>query len=361
MEIKFTKEQYEALIKMLYLGNCVINGIHADRIKEFDEVENYIFSFAGNFGLENYVDFDRKYNRFFPSRQFEENAEIMKYEDDYNNETFWEELIDRLGDRDFIKKYGMEAIEKMGWEERFVKQQRCADKYAKEFETNGIKSLTIKKQETESASSKIENEDEIARAREKKYTKGFIASKYFIELPVNLQKTAKGDVEMFLNFLNNYENVNLENIRHCNVEFILTELFPRKVSAEPEKFRDFVPVLSAFFNYLKEDGIIKNADGIIKEIKKCEEAMVKNAANPEYYGMGKTMVMQMFKDNVDVNDQNAVERWIAEFNARPDKERDSLFDRFMPPSVNAQIAPKAGRNEPCPCGSGKKYKKCCGK
>jgi len=22
--------------------------------------------------------------------------------------------------------------------------------------------------------------------------------------------------------------------------------------------------------------------------------------------------------------------------------------------------PKIGRNEPCPCGSGKKYKKCCG-
>ena len=24
-------------------------------------------------------------------------------------------------------------------------------------------------------------------------------------------------------------------------------------------------------------------------------------------------------------------------------------------------APKIGRNDPCPCGSGKKYKKCCGK
>jgi uncharacterized protein YecA (UPF0149 family) len=23
--------------------------------------------------------------------------------------------------------------------------------------------------------------------------------------------------------------------------------------------------------------------------------------------------------------------------------------------------PKVGRNDPCPCGSGKKYKKCCGK
>ncbi|MBR6467995.1 MAG: SEC-C domain-containing protein, partial [Desulfovibrio sp.] len=24
-------------------------------------------------------------------------------------------------------------------------------------------------------------------------------------------------------------------------------------------------------------------------------------------------------------------------------------------------APRVGRNDPCPCGSGKKYKKCCGK
>jgi hypothetical protein len=29
------------------------------------------------------------------------------------------------------------------------------------------------------------------------------------------------------------------------------------------------------------------------------------------------------------------------------------------PFKNAQ--PKVGRNDPCPCGSGKKHKKCCGK
>ncbi|MGN1324764.1 MAG: SEC-C metal-binding domain-containing protein, partial [Candidatus Spyradenecus sp.] len=29
------------------------------------------------------------------------------------------------------------------------------------------------------------------------------------------------------------------------------------------------------------------------------------------------------------------------------------------PIVNEQ--PRPGRNDPCPCGSGKKYKKCCGK
>ena len=29
------------------------------------------------------------------------------------------------------------------------------------------------------------------------------------------------------------------------------------------------------------------------------------------------------------------------------------------PVVNTE--PKVGRNDPCPCGSGKKYKQCCGK
>jgi uncharacterized protein YecA (UPF0149 family) len=36
--------------------------------------------------------------------------------------------------------------------------------------------------------------------------------------------------------------------------------------------------------------------------------------------------------------------------------------RADPPSVSARVAPGgAGRNEPCPCGSGLKYKKCCGR
>ena len=26
-----------------------------------------------------------------------------------------------------------------------------------------------------------------------------------------------------------------------------------------------------------------------------------------------------------------------------------------------RVVPKVGRNDPCPCGSGKKYKQCCGK
>ena len=32
---------------------------------------------------------------------------------------------------------------------------------------------------------------------------------------------------------------------------------------------------------------------------------------------------------------------------------------MQPAAINTQITPHAGRNDPCPCGSGKKFKKCC--
>jgi len=31
-----------------------------------------------------------------------------------------------------------------------------------------------------------------------------------------------------------------------------------------------------------------------------------------------------------------------------------------PDKYQLKAAPEVGRNDPCPCGSGKKYKKCCG-
>jgi uncharacterized protein len=34
--------------------------------------------------------------------------------------------------------------------------------------------------------------------------------------------------------------------------------------------------------------------------------------------------------------------------------------RRAPPEPYERAAPKVGRNDPCPCGSGKKYKRCCG-
>ena len=41
---------------------------------------------------------------------------------------------------------------------------------------------------------------------------------------------------------------------------------------------------------------------------------------------------------------------------------EQMINRLQQTSVpQLKAPPKIGRNAPCPCGSGKKYKKCCGK
>jgi preprotein translocase subunit SecA len=42
-------------------------------------------------------------------------------------------------------------------------------------------------------------------------------------------------------------------------------------------------------------------------------------------------------------------------------QEQSLQGRMEKPATVTRENPKVGRNDPCPCGSGKKYKKCCGK
>lgn len=44
----------------------------------------------------------------------------------------------------------------------------------------------------------------------------------------------------------------------------------------------------------------------------------------------------------------------------PDEPEDTTdLHRALNPPKPAIAAPKVGRNEPCPCGSGRKAKKCC--
>ena len=44
----------------------------------------------------------------------------------------------------------------------------------------------------------------------------------------------------------------------------------------------------------------------------------------------------------------------------PEERRKEIYDDYRR-SRTVHVEKKPGRNDPCPCGSGKKYKNCCGK
>jgi len=150
MEIKLTKEQYENLLKLVYLGNWIVNSIRSGeeddkRIEKYENIAQYIYSFSREEGLERYIEFDKQVNRFFPTREFEEDTDLERYRQEYDDEVFWQELIHRLAERDFIKEYGENTIKKMNWRERLEKEQPFIEKYGEEFEESGLMNLEILK------------------------------------------------------------------------------------------------------------------------------------------------------------------------------------------------------------------------
>ncbi len=65
------------------------------------------------------------------------------------------------------------------------------------------------------------------------------------------------------------------------------------------------------------------------------------------------------KELVSVFEENG---WEYTIELEPDKPEDITALEILLNPLKTKIAEKkVGRNEPCPCGSGKKYKKCCGK
>lgn len=151
MPIEFTKEQFEALLKLVYLGNWLANanrdGSAEDPHKEeYEKLEDYIFSYAKQFGFGQYVENEEaEKGKFYPTRIFEEKTDIQELIDEYDEETFWDELIDRLGERDFERHYSKDEIQKMTQEERFNKLYEFIDKWEEEINENGIERLEIKK------------------------------------------------------------------------------------------------------------------------------------------------------------------------------------------------------------------------
>ena len=67
---------------------------------------------------------------------------------------------------------------------------------------------------------------------------------------------------------------------------------------------------------------------------------------------------RMEKDGVDFKSIRQMKKWMKEHEAELKAEQANGV-----PKVETVVheGPRIGRNDPCPCGSGKKYKKCCGK
>lgn len=144
MEINLSKQEYELLLEALYIADWIINafneGTENDRYKN---LEQKILACAKDFGLDNFVRWDPSFHEYDYTREFEEKSPAIKLIEEFEEDTFWNELVNRLCIRDLIEKYGEQALLEMDMHTRFEKEEELRAKYSAEFEKNGLKNVRI--------------------------------------------------------------------------------------------------------------------------------------------------------------------------------------------------------------------------
>ena len=87
--------------------------------------------------------------------------------------------------------------------------------------------------------------------------------------------------------------------------------------------------------------------GACERLAFCHGGCLKDRLPDRASGTGRTHFCESYRELFAVT-AGDVEQWAKEIRAQ------------APPASAKEKAEAPGRNEPCPCGSGKKYKKCCG-
>lgn len=148
MQIELSKAEYRTLLGVLEIANWVLfahcSDTPSDR-KEYHDFEQKILGHAESFGFGNLIEYDRRVKEYFPTAEHDENSPVRPFIDEFEDRTFWDELVDRLATRDMVRTLGEKKVQAMDARERFMTHQDYGARYSEEFQEHGLERLEIKK------------------------------------------------------------------------------------------------------------------------------------------------------------------------------------------------------------------------
>jgi hypothetical protein len=139
--MKLTPRQYKHLVEMMYLGHWVLYSDRIEDVPEVEETMEAVYSCAKEGGLEKWIEKNRQFNRHFPTLLMEET--LLDKLADFEDDVFWDELTDRISQRDLFRKFGEKRLSKMDHDEYIVELASFEKSYSEEFERHGIDRLEI--------------------------------------------------------------------------------------------------------------------------------------------------------------------------------------------------------------------------
>ena len=162
-------------------------------------------------------------------------------------------------------------------------------------------------------------------------TRGFLTSKYVSSKAKATQSLIEYLVKSFLDYLFFDQHKEIRELHEDHILHFMMDFAPRKIELNVENAKTSAGILADFLSFLEDDGHIHNGHEI--------SAMAKKRATAFSRQFPKT-ARRTTKKKTTTTDKKST-------------KKTSTKKKFSDADV--------GRNDPCPCGSGKKFKKCCGK
>ncbi|OIO11603.1 MAG: hypothetical protein AUJ52_01900 [Elusimicrobia bacterium CG1_02_63_36] len=142
MRIELSEEDYRFLVDLAYLGEWMINAYRDPMrtLPEYEDALRQLLVFCEEAGFPELADEETH----DPTSVLENDREVRRFIEGYNDENFWHELLERLAYRDLEKKMGFRTVRDLPPEERDRLLEEIEDKYLEELEKNGIDNLEFK-------------------------------------------------------------------------------------------------------------------------------------------------------------------------------------------------------------------------
>ncbi len=125
-----------------------------------------------------------------------------------------------------------------------------------------------------------------------------------------------GWAHSFLYYGFNYLGSAPPEMSRADVEEILFELFPRKVSTEPDRAVEIIGEIRAFFEFLHRQYGLTNATEILQDLgNDATRQLERKLADPGNFGMAKSFFMLGNEAGFDMTTQEGLSEFMLAYNA----------------------------------------------
>ncbi|MEW6713399.1 MAG: hypothetical protein AB1403_26495 [Candidatus Riflebacteria bacterium] len=145
MKLELDKKELECLVEMAMMAEWVMTAHDEEddpRKARYLALTQKLYRFAHENGMKKEFVIEED-DICEPDADWEESSISRVFIDEYEDQTFWSELVGRLADRDMQKKFG--GKKPKSFDEQMEVYEECAEKFIEEFDKHGLDRLEIMK------------------------------------------------------------------------------------------------------------------------------------------------------------------------------------------------------------------------